>query len=247
MKTLLTIIISCFLISLIALLIILIIIKVKKNTKQISIYLVALSAGTFLGGAFLHLLPEAAEKLELDLIYPVLLIAFSCYYILEKLIHWRHCHKKACAVHAFGYMNLIGDSVHNFIDGLIIASAFLTDVKLGIATLIAVALHEIPQEIGDFGVLIQAGFKTKKALLVNYLVAITVIFGGVVGFLLINQLTAIKPYLLVIAAGGFMYIAMSDLIPEIRQKQKLKQSTLIFSYFVAGMGLMYLVKIIHLH
>ena len=127
-------------------------------------------------------------------------------------------------------------------DGLVIASAFLINIPLGIATTIAIALHEVPQEIGDFGVLIHAGFNKKKALLVNYIVALAVVAGGIVGYFLANEMENIIPYLLPFAAGGFIYIAASDLMPELRKEKSLKKSMLSFLVFIAGILLMAVVR-----
>lgn len=198
-----------------------------------------------MGGAFLHLMPEASEKIETGSLFEVFLISFAGFFLIEKLLHWRHCHKENCQIHTFGYMNLIGDGIHNFIDGLIIASTFIIDVKLGIATTLAVAIHEIPQEIGDYGVLIYAGFKRKAALIINYFVASTVIMGGIMGYFSFTYLTDILPYLLPFAAGGFVYIAASDLMPEIKKETNLKKSMGLFLVFILGVLLMYLVKIIN--
>lgn len=196
-----------------------------------------------MGGAFFHLLPEAAEKFEGGGMFTIVLISFILFFFVEKLFHWRHCHKGKCNIHSFGYMNLFGDSIHNFIDGLIIAATFLTDVKLGFITTLAVALHEIPQEIGDFGVLLYAGFKKEKALVANFLVALTVVLGGIVGYFLSFQLENFVKYLLPVAAGGFIYISASDLMPEIRKEESLKKSLLSFGMFLIGVLFMYLVKL----
>ena len=163
---------------------------------------------------------------------------------LEKLLHWRHCHKKNCDVHTFGYMNLFGDAVHNFIDGLVIAATFLTDIRLGIITSFAIALHEIPQEIGDFGVLLYSGFSRKKALFANFLVALTAVFGGIIGYFLSFQIENMTSYLLPFTAGGFIYIAASDLMPEIRKETSLRKSMLSFGVFLVGIAIMFLVKFI---
>ena len=141
-------------------------------------------------------------------------------------------------------MNLVGDSLHNFIDGLVIASVFLVDFRLGVITTLAMALHEIPQEIGDFGVLIHAGFNRTKALVLNFLVASVVIIGGVVGYFASFYINSIIPLLLPIAAGGFIYIAASDLIPEIRKESDLKKSTMSFGIFLLGIILMFAVKFV---
>jgi len=208
------------------------------------LFLVSLSAGTLMGGAFLHLMPEANEQLSIETLLLLVLVSFIAFFFIEKLFHWRHCHKEVCDIHSFGYMNLIGDSIHNFIDGLIIAATFLVDIRLGMATTLAIAFHEIPQEIGDFGVLIYAGFKRVKALIINFAVALTVVIGAVVGYLLSFNLEELTIYLLPIAAGGFLYIATSDLIPEIRKEEKLKKSLLSFVCFLIGIFIMYLAKVV---
>jgi len=141
-------------------------------------------------------------------------------------------------------MSLIGDSIHNFIDGLIIAGAFLLDIKIGIATTLAIALHEIPQEIGDFGVLIHAGFEKIKALTLNYIVALMVVIGGILGYFVSFYSENITTYLIPFAAGGFIYIAASDLMPEARKEKNLKKSIVSFLFFITGILLMYLMKFI---
>lgn len=245
MNTLLLILISSFLISCTVWLAVLFLYFKKEVLSKITYFLVSLSAGALLGGAFLHLLPEAASELPAESIYLITLAAFSFFFLMEKLLHWRHCHKEHCDIHTFGYMNLFGDTLHNFIDGLVIAGSFLIDVKLGIATTMAIALHEIPQEISDFGVLLYAGFKRKQALVINYLVASVVILGGLVGYVLSFALDNIIPYLLPVAAGGFIYIAASDLLPEIRQEPNLKKSISAFVVFLLGIALMFAIKLIN--
>jgi zinc and cadmium transporter len=245
MSSLVMIILSTFLITLCAWIGVLLIFMKKDSLDKITVFLVSLSAGALMGGAFLHLLPEASEILEGSSLFNVFLISFVSFFLIEKLLHWRHCHKENCTVHTFGYMNLVGDSVHNFIDGLVIASTFMIDVKLGIATTLAVAIHEIPQEIGDYGVLIYAGFRKKTALIINYVVAFTVVLGGVVGYFFFSSLNNILPYLLPFAAGGFVYIAASDLMPEIRKEANLKKSIVSFLVFLLGIILMYLIKIVN--
>lgn len=241
---LLSIILATFIISLCVWVAVLFIFFKKDLLDKILIFLVSLSAGALMGGAFLHLLPEAAEVINTGLSLEVFLLSFIIFYLIEKVLHWRHCHKSECPVHTFGYMNLFGDTIHNFIDGLVIASVFMVDVKLGIATTIAVAIHEIPQEIGDYGVLIYAGFKNKVALLLNYTVALTVVLGGVTGYFLFSSLENFLPYLMPFAAGGFVYIAASDLMPEIRKESNLKKSVVSFLIFILGILIMYLAKFI---
>jgi len=217
----------------------------KEHLSNITIMLVALSAGALMGGAFLHLMPEAAEEINPEALFSIFLISFVVFLLIEKVLHWRHCHKENCEIHTFGHMNLIGDSIHNFIDGLIIASTFMVSPALGVVTTLAVAVHEIPQEIGDYGVLIHAGFSKKRALILNYAVALTVVLGGIVGYFFFSRLENVLPYLLPFAAGGFVYISASDLIPEIRKESNIKKSITIFLVFLIGIFFMYLVKFIH--
>jgi zinc and cadmium transporter len=214
----------------------------KESIDKIIIFLVSLSAGTLMGGAFLHLIPEALETQPAEEVLGIVLFSFITFFVVEKVFHWRHCHKGDCGVHAFGPMNLFGDSIHNTIDGLIIAGTFLTDVNLGIATTIAIAFHEIPQEIGDFGVLIHAGYKKAKALALNYFVALTVVFGGIIGYFISFSVDDLVAKLLPFAAGGFLYISTSDLIPEIRKETKIKKSLGSFVFFLIGIGIMYITR-----
>ncbi|NMC35982.1 ZIP family metal transporter [Candidatus Beckwithbacteria bacterium] len=212
----------------------------KRNSlQQVLVFLVALSAGTMLGGAFLHLIPESIESLGTDTTALLTLLSFCLFFLIEKILHWRHCHKQNCKIHTFGYMNLVGDSIHNFIDGLIIASTFSVSSYLGMTTLLAIVLHEIPQEIGDFGVLLHAGFTTKKALFLNVGVAFTALLGGLLGYYLSGFSQNIGSFLLPLATGGFLYIPTSDLIPELRKETHLGKSLLSFIIFLLGIVLMY--------
>lgn len=242
MTTLLSILLASFLISLCVFIAILFLFFKKETLSKISLFLVSFSAGAFMGGAFLHLLPEALEEIEADKLCLIVLISFVFFFFMEKLLHWRHCHKEDCKIHTFGYMNLFGDAIHNFIDGLVIASAFLINSKLGFTTTLAIALHEIPQEVGDFGVLIHAGFSKTKALVWNYLVALAVVLGGIAGYFLSFYISDVIPYLLPFAAGGFIYIAASDLMPEIRQETNLKKSICSFFIFILGILMMFLMR-----
>ncbi|MFH1186594.1 MAG: ZIP family metal transporter [Candidatus Levyibacteriota bacterium] len=244
MEKLIFIFIATFLISLASLIGVFTLSIKEKVLSKFLLFLVSLSAGALMGGAFLHLLPEASEKLNNGDMYTIVLLSFVLFFLIEKLLHWRHCHKKNCKVHTFGYMNLFGDAVHNFIDGLIIAATFLIDVNLGIVTSFAIALHEIPQEIGDFGVLLYSGFSRKKALISNFLVGLTAVFGGILGYFLSLQIENMTSYLLPFAAGGFIYIAASDLMPEMRKEASLKKSMISFGVFLIGILIMFLVKFI---
>ena len=139
-------------------------------------------------------------------------------------------------------MNLIGDGIHNFIDGLIISASFVADVRLGTITSLAVALHEIPQEIGDYGVLVYGGYQKSKALFLNFTCALTAVLGGILGYFLSNYSESALYFLLPFAAGGFIYIAASDLMPEMRKEVSLKRSLINFGIFILGILVMYLVK-----
>lgn len=201
--------------------------------------LVAISAGTMLGAAMFHLLPEAAEGMESQTLFGLVTISFVVFFLIEKVLHWRHCHEDDCEQHSLGIMNLLGDSVHNLIDGLVIGAAYATSPALGLVASIAVISHEIPQEIGDFGVLLHSGWSIKNALIANFLVATTSVMGGIIGFLLTEQSAAFALYLTPIAAGGFLYIAASDLIPELRQEKTALGTFKSASFFLLGLLFMF--------
>lgn len=205
----------------------------KKVLEKIISYLVAFAAGSLLGGVFLHILPEVIELIPLKPAFMLLIAGFIFFLILEKILHWRHCHEAECPIHAFAYVNLLGDTVHNFLDGLTIAASFLTSFSLGIATFLAIIFHEIPQELGDFGVFVYAGIKIKRALFLNFLSALAAVLGGIIGFYL-QSLLNFQGYVLSFTAGGFLYIAASDLIPEIKKELKIKKSLMNFFFFLAG-------------
>jgi len=215
-----------------------------KTISKITLYLVAFSTGALIGGAFLHLLPEAIESSDSFTPFIYLIIGISVFFILERFLKWHHCHKDSdCKVHTFTYMSLIGDGLHNFIDGLIIVSAFSISKEAGIATAIAVAAHELPQELGDFGVLIHGGFSRTKALFWNFISSLTAIAGAVAGYLLISSFHNITSLLLPFAAGGFIYIAMSDLVPELHKEPKLSKSIYNFGLFALGILFMLFIKL----
>lgn len=201
--------------------------------------MVALSAGALIAGAFLHLLPEAVKMGGYG-IFPTILASFIGFFLIEHVLHWRHCHKGHCDVHSFGYMNLIGDFVHNIIDGMVIAGAFVADIRLGFVTTFAIILHEIPQEIGDFGVLLYAGFSRTRALLLNFATACSAILGGLIGYAFASTSNSAEGLLLPIAIGGFLYIGASDLLPELRKEAEPKRIIPLFLVFLVGVGIMML-------
>lgn len=219
-------------------------IKLEK-LKKLTMSMVSLSAGTLLGGAVLHLMPEAIERDESNQsIWLLFLCGILIFFILEKIICWRHCHIPTTKFHPhpLGMMNLIGDGFHNFIDGMIIAGAFLVDVKLGAATTIAIISHEIPQEIGDFGVLIHAGYSRTRALFLNFLIATTAIMGAIVALIIGGQIENFSSFIIPLTAGGFIYIATADLIPELKKNTELIKSINQLAIILIGIGIMFFLK-----
>ncbi len=218
----------------------------KKKLKKITMFLVAFSAGTLLGNSFFHLLPEALHEAEAHHghgemnIWIYLVLGIIIFFILEKIIHWRHCHIPTCDEHPhhLGKMNLIGDFFHNFFDGAIIAGAFLVNIPLGIATLIAVIAHEVPQEIADFGVLLYSGYSKKRALFLNFITALSAVLGAVVVVLVGTYMEHFSEFIVPFTAGGFIYIATADLIPELNKEISWKKSLLQLLTIVFGLGLM---------
>jgi zinc and cadmium transporter len=242
MHVLLSIVIGTIIVSLLSLIGISVLWVKDKILSKILIYLVCLSIGALIGGAFIHLIPEALSTLNYTNVFAFVIIGFLLFFVIERLFHWRHCHEKKCKIHSFAYMNLLGDGIHNFIDGLIIAASFIADSSLGLASILAIATHEIPQEISDFGVLVYAGITKKKALLFNFLTALTAILGGIIGYFLFSYIYISLGYLLSFAAGGFIYIAASDLIPELKQEKGLLKPLLHILVIIIGIILMYLLK-----
>tara|TARA_Y100000310_G_C20533620_1_gene739746 strand:- start:78 stop:806 length:729 start_codon:yes stop_codon:yes gene_type:complete len=240
LPTLYLILLSTLLISLIAFIGIITLSIKERLLQKILLFLVALSAGTLIGNAFLHLLPEALKKSNSNVVFIYVLIGFVSFLLLEKILHWHHCHDGKCTIHSFAYINLLGDSVHNFLDGLIIAASFLINIPLGFATTLAILFHEIPQELGDFGVLIHGGFSKVKALFLNFITAVTAVLGGITGYLLSSQIDILTTYLIPFAAGGFIYISASDLLPEIKNEMVLKKCITNLIIFIIGILIMYL-------
>ena len=217
-------------------------IGIKGNTFEKFIeYLVGFAVGGLLGGAFFHLLPEAMESKDSS-IFIYVLSGIVIFFLIEKVFHWRHCHKGQCDAHAFTYLNIIGDAVHNFLDGMIISASFMADTRLGVATTIAVAAHEIPQEIGDFGILLLGGFSKAKALLCNFLSALTAIGGAMVTYFAFSHALWLKGFLIPLTAGGFIYIALVDLIPEMHREKEAERIPMQLLTMFAGLFLMWWLK-----
>lgn len=240
--------ISVFLVSLISFVGILGLMISHKRLDAIIIYLVSFSTGALFGDAFIHLLPESARKNGFNLTVSVSVLAgIFLFFILEKVIHWRHCHLGDCEHHAkkinkkrFAYLFGFGDGLHNFIDGMIIAASYIASVPIGIATTIAVVLHEIPQEVGDFAIFVHGGFSRFKALMANFMIGLLAILGAIVALWLSGFSENLANVLIPFAAGGFIYVAGSDLIPELHKEVKLSRSVMQVIAFVLGILIMML-------
>ena len=204
--------------------------------------LISLAVGGLFGNALVHLLPEAFEEASsaaLTSLYVILGIIL--FFVLEKFLHWHHEHhtQSLNPVHPVAYINIVSDGVHNFLDGLIIGASYLVSVPIGVATTVAVALHEIPQEQGDFGILVHAGFTPRRALMMNFLSAGLAFVGVVISLLLGGNVGEYTAFMLPFTAGGFIYIAGSDLIPELHHEHELPGSLAQFAMVLVGVGLMY--------
>jgi zinc and cadmium transporter len=214
----------------------------KQNLlKKLLLFFVSFSAGALFGDAFIHLIPEALETLMSEVIVSLFVIAgLMIFFVLEKFIHWRHCHVPTCKEHPhpIATMNLLGDALHNLIDGMIIGASYLASIPLGITTTLAVVLHEIPQEISDFGVLIYGGFTKRKALMMNFFSALTSVIGAIITFLVGSRIESFSALLVPITAGGFIYIAGSDLIPELHKEVNVSKSVIQFLSILFGVGVM---------
>ncbi|MDD4995851.1 MAG: ZIP family metal transporter [Patescibacteria group bacterium] len=243
MNTLIWIIISAFIISLTAWVGLITLILKEEKLKKILLPLVAFSAGSLIGGAFLHLIPEALERESSENVFFWLLIGFLIFFLMEQFLHWHHCHRVPSEhKKPVTYLILISDGIHNFIDGMIIAGSFLINVKMGIITWLICLGHEIPQEIGEFGILLHGGWKKYKALLFNFVSALMIIPGGLFVYFISQEINT--TFLLSFAAGNFIYIAASDLIPEIKTGENLKKSLKHFFFFILGILFIFLIGMI---
>ena len=214
----------------------------KELNKNTLLYLVSFSVGGLLGGAFFHLIPEATKSSGFTpTVSSFILVGILASFIVEQVLKWRHCHVPTSEdhPHSFAYMNLIGDSVHNMIDGLIIGGSYLVSTSMGIVTTLAVCLHELPQEIGDFGVLVYAGFTRRKALKYNFLTALTAFIGVIIALSLNVYVEGLTKYLIPFAAGNFIYIAGSDLIPELHAEEDLGCTLIQIAAMLLGVILLF--------
>ena len=215
-------------------------------------WMVSFAIGALLGAAFLALLPHALEslvKVEAHEIGLTVLLGLLGFFVLEKMVIWRHCHAHDCEAHgadleharaaASGKLILIGDGIHNLVDGVLIGAAFLTDIHLGIVTSVAVIAHEIPQELGDFAILLNSGYSRGKALLFNVLASLTTVVGGVVAYHSLSLAAGSLPYVLAIAASSFIYIAVADLIPGLHKRPSMGATAQQIALIAVGVLVIY--------
>jgi len=240
MPTIFWIILATFAMSAISLIGAFTLVFKESILKQLTVPLVAFSAGTLIGGALFHLIPEAVKGAgNIIAVMAWVVAGFTAFLIFEQFIHWHHCHRMPSEhKHPVTYMILFSDGLHNFVDGLAMGAAFLVSPGLGLATTLAVAAHEIPQELGDFGILVHGGWSRGRALIFNFISGLTMIVGGVLAFVLARQVNVL--WLLPFSAGNFIYIAASDLIPELKNCDIIKRNLLHLFSFIIGIFLMYL-------
>lgn len=203
--------------------------------------LIAFAAGALLGDAFLHLIPEMAESESgFDTTASFALLGgVVVFFVLEKVLHWHHAHVPSEEVlHPVAVTNVVGDALHNFIDGAIVAGAFLASPTLGFATALAVALHEIPQELGDFGILVHAGLKPRRAVAINLLTALASLLGAIVVLVVASAADGFERLLIPVTAGGFIYIASTDLLPELHKEPEARKSLVQLVALMAGVAVM---------
>jgi zinc and cadmium transporter len=239
---------SVLLVSLISLVGLLMIFFRRFDFEKNIYYMISFAAGTMLAVSFFDVIPEALDELGSEAMNYILL-GIILFLLIEKYIHWHHCNTEHCEkkhkVKPYVFLNLVGDGLHNFIDGAVIAAAYLTNFELGLLTTLSVAVHELPQEIGDFSILLKGGLKLKQALLFNLLIAMTAFLGSITAIILGNYVEAASPILLCIAAGGFIYLSLTDIIPEthkeVESRKIFKQTMLIFFGIIIVYLLMLLV------
>jgi len=250
---LLIIIAVCFFGSLLSLMLAYLFSKLKM--VNYADYFVSFAVGTLLGAAFLEIIPHAYElSRDLHQISLIVLIGILVFFILEKLLVWRHCHGSHCENHSpvvnhdvkKGSILIIGDCFHNFIDGILIASAFIVDINLGLITALAIIVHEIPQEISNFSILINSGYSLSRTLLMNIITGCAMIIGAILAYFVLNDLEFLIPIILSFAASSMIYVAISDLIPSLHKKVEIKQTfQQTFSIFLGVLIIYFLHSLIH--
>ncbi len=225
-----------------------------RGLRRLLPRLVSFAIGSLLGAAFLGLLPHALAGLDLEGVHALTAVVLGGvlgFFLLEKLLIWRHCHMAHCEAHepdaeaahraATGTIVLVGDAVHNLVDGVLIAAAFLTDVHLGIVTTFAVISHEIPQEVGDFALLLHSGYRRGRALFFNLLSSLATLVGGVTAYYALGAVEGLVPYVLALAAASFLYIALSDLLPDLHKRVEARATAEQLGLILTGVVVVYAV------
>ncbi len=215
-----------------------------ETLHRVLFVLIAFSAGSILGASLFDLLPEAVELVEGSEVFMIIAFGFVAFFVLERLIYWYHGHghsedigrEGGGATRGFAYLNLVGDFIHNTIDGMIIAASFLEGLQLGLATTIAVAFHELPQEIGDYGILVYAGFERRRALLTNFVAATAVVLGGLLALAFIETAHGLSGWLIAFSAGSFLYLSASELVPEMHEERGFARSAVQLLIFLVGLA-----------
>ncbi|MCX5749977.1 MAG: ZIP family metal transporter [Candidatus Saganbacteria bacterium] len=202
-------------------------------------FFIAFSAGVLIGGAFFHLLVESLSLLSPNLTFLTTVIGFLLFFVFEEYLHWHLCEE--CEIHPYSYLMIVGDSIHNIIDGLVIAGAFIVSVPLGVVTTIMILGHEIPQELGVFAILVSGGIKNTKAIAYSFFAQCSCVLGGIIGFMFMQRITVLSSFLLPFAAGGFIYIAASDLIPGMHKTEGFGKVT-SFIWLCLGIAFMIAAK-----
>ena len=215
----------------------------KKKIQDVLIpCLIAYATGTLLAAALLGLLPNALKHVSPFPILLTVLIGIILFFLLEKLVIWRHCHKKECDVHSSaGSIILIGDAVHNLTDGIVIAASFLAAIPVGIVASLSVIAHEIPQEVGDFGILLNSGYSKRKALVLNTLSSLTSLPAAVIAYYALGIIHTAVPYVMAISAASFLYVSLADLFPELHHKIGIKYAVRQFILIIVGIGIIVLI------
>ncbi|MEM3463765.1 MAG: ZIP family metal transporter [Candidatus Bathyarchaeia archaeon] len=239
MNDLIAILASVTAVSLIAFIGIVFIGLKEDKLKRLTMVLVGFASGTLIGGAFFHLLPESlTPENDATTVFWCVIVGIVSFFALEKFLYWRHCHEGECPIHTFVYLNLVGDGVHNFIDGMVIAGSFFVSYSLGIAATLGVVFHEIPQEIGDFGVLVYGGLTKSRALAYNFVSALTAVAGALAAYCSAPLIQGMDAFMVPFAAGGFIYIAATDLMPELHKRKSIKESLTQLTALLIGISLM---------
>lgn len=218
-----------------------------EKLQRAALLLVSFAAGALFGDVFFHLLPELAEEGGLNARTAVWILAgIAALFVIEKIIHWRHCHlpESEGHIHPLAVTNIVGDWLHNCLDGLIIGASYLASLPVGIATTVAIILHEIPQEISDFAVLLHSGLSKRRALLLNFISALGAVFGAAVALFAGSMSAGATAALIPLSIGAFIYIAGADLIPELHKELQVKKSILQFAMLVSGMAVMALLLLL---